>query len=142
MKHLLTTPVLVATLSISSLVCASEINMRPGKWEITGKTEMTGMPMQMQIPETTFSSCIKEEDLDQPFFGEKEQNCKFSETGKSGNSRAWRLECIEDGGKMTGTGEFTFNKDTYSGVMKMNMQRDGQSMNMTVRYTGKRIGDC
>jgi len=40
---------------------------------------------------------------------------------------------------MTGTGEFVYNTDTYTGVMKMQVADQGT---MTMKYTGKRLGDC
>jgi hypothetical protein len=39
---------------------------------------------------------------------------------------------------MSGTGEITSGENTYDGVMKM--ERQGQAM--TMKYTGKRLGDC
>jgi hypothetical protein len=39
---------------------------------------------------------------------------------------------------MTGTGELLYSGDTYTGTMKMTMQ--GQEM--TMKYSGKRLGDC
>ena len=43
---------------------------------------------------------------------------------------------------MTGTGEMTYNDNAYNGVMTMNMERGGQPMKMTMKMTGKRLGDC
>jgi hypothetical protein len=39
---------------------------------------------------------------------------------------------------MSGSGEIVYAADTYTGVMKMD--RGGQMM--TMKYTGKRLGDC
>ncbi len=43
---------------------------------------------------------------------------------------------------MTGTGEFVYATDTYTGTMKMDMARGGQPMAVTMKYNGKRLGDC
>jgi hypothetical protein len=42
----------------------------------------------------------------------------------------------------TGTGEFVYSGDTYNGTMKMTTGRGGQPMTMTMKYSGKRLGDC
>jgi hypothetical protein len=39
---------------------------------------------------------------------------------------------------MTGTGEFVYAGDTYTGAVKMDTGRGA----MTMKYTGKRLGDC
>ena len=39
---------------------------------------------------------------------------------------------------MTGTGEFVYAGDTYTGTIKMDTGRGA----MTMKYTGKRLGDC
>jgi len=43
---------------------------------------------------------------------------------------------------MTGTGEIVYSGDTYLGTMKMTTGRGGQPMAMTMKYSGKRLGDC
>jgi hypothetical protein len=42
----------------------------------------------------------------------------------------------------SGTGEFVYTDDAYTGQMVMNVERGGQPMAMTMKYTGKRLGDC
>jgi hypothetical protein len=39
---------------------------------------------------------------------------------------------------MTGSGELRFTGDTYEGVMQMVMDQQ----QMTMKYSGKRLGDC
>ena len=46
------------------------------------------------------------------------------------------MTCPKD--QMTGSGEFLYAGDTYTGTMKMHAR--GQEM--TMKYTGKRLGDC
>ena len=41
----------------------------------------------------------------------------------------------------TGTGEFVYAGDTYTGTMKMTTGRGGEPMTMTMKYAGKRLGD-
>jgi hypothetical protein len=40
------------------------------------------------------------------------------------------------------TGEFVYGVGTYEGVMKMEMNRGGQTMAMNMKHTAKRLGDC
>jgi hypothetical protein len=40
---------------------------------------------------------------------------------------------------MTGTGEFVYTNDTYTGTMTMNMSGRGT---MTMKYSATRTGDC
>jgi hypothetical protein len=39
---------------------------------------------------------------------------------------------------MTGKGEIVYAENAYTGTMTMDMQGRG----MTMKYTGKRLGDC
>ena len=45
-------------------------------------------------------------------------------------------------GATTTTLPGTFTGDTYTGTMKMDMARGGQPMAVTMKYNGKRLGDC
>jgi len=62
---------------------------------------------------------------------------KVSDDKVTGNKVTWSMKC-EGPEAMSGTGEITYGENTYDGVMKM--ERQGQTM--TMKYTGKRLGDC
>ena len=68
-------------------------------------------------------------------------NCKSSDYKSEGNKVTWSMRC-EGENPMTGTGEFVYSGDTYTGTMKMTSGRGGQPMTMTMTYSGKRLGDC
>ena len=55
----------------------------------------------------------------------------------SGNTVTWRMACSTPQ-PMTSNGEMTFIDDSYAGTMKMNMPQGDMSM----KLTGKRVGDC
>jgi len=55
----------------------------------------------------------------------------------TGNTATWSLACTSPD-KVTGTGEMTFGDDSYTNTMKM-VTAQGE---MTMKTTGKRIGDC
>ena len=64
-------------------------------------------------------------------------DCKVSDYKMDGNKVTWSMKC--DGKEqMSGVFEFVYSGDTYTGTMKMD--RGGQAM--TMKYTGKRLGDC
>ena len=77
----------------------------------------------------------------QPGRGGVPNDCKMSDYNVAGNKVTWSMAC---GGAtpMTGTGEFVYSGDTYNGTMKMNMEQGGKPRTMTMKYTGKRLGDC
>jgi hypothetical protein len=111
--------------------------MREGKWEITTKIEIPGMPTNM--PPMKNTQCLTKKDF-VPENSQPGQECKFSETKVSGNTVTWKMECNGKGGEMKGTGEITYSGDSFKGTMKMKMPQ--QDMEMTSHMEGRRIGDC
>ena len=127
----------VVGLSVSALAQAPR---RDGRWEVKIEMEMPGMPMKM--PAMTTTQCITKEQAEDPQRSVPQgrgvpNNCKVSDYKVTGNKVTWSMKC-EGPDAMSGTGELTYGENTYDGVMKM--QREGQTM--TMKYTGKRLGDC
>jgi len=128
---------MVVGLSVSALAQAPR---RDGRWEVKTEMEMPGMPMKM--PAMTTTQCITREQADDPQRSVPQgrgapNNCKVSDYKVTGNKVTWSMKC-EGPEAMSGTGEITYGENTYDGVMKM--VREGQTM--TMKYTGKRLGDC
>ena len=124
-------------LSVSALAQAPR---RDGRWEVKTEMEMPGMPMKM--PAMTTTQCITKEQAEDPQRSVPQgrgapNNCKVSDYKVTGNKVTWSMKC-EGPDAMSGTGEITYGENTYDGVMKM--VREGQTM--TMKYTGKRLGDC
>jgi hypothetical protein len=113
----------------------AEPNMNPGKWEITTKTEMAGMPAQS----ITHVQCIDKSDL-VPMSEDAGQQCKVTDIKTSGDTVSWKITCGGQGGGMTGTGTITYSGDSMSGSMTMTIS--GTDMTVKNVITGKRIGDC
>lgn len=115
---------------------------RDGLWEVKMEMEMPGMPMAM--PPMTSQQCIKPADAHDPQKSMPPQgrgapnNCKVSDYKETGNKVTWTMRC-EGGQPMTGTGEFEYGHDAYMGTIKMEMAGRG---GMSMKYTGKRLGDC
>ena len=115
---------------------------RDGRWEVKMDMEMPGMPMK--IPTVTSTQCITPEEANDPQKsvpqgrgGRGNQDCKVSDFKQDGNKISWSMKCAGPP-PTTGTGEFLYAADTYTGTMKMDT--GGQAM--TMKYSGKRLGDC
>ncbi len=128
---------LVAILITSTTTFAQQ--MREGKWEITSKTEMIGMPMQ--IPAQTVAICVDAKNQGKPPIM-ADSSCKFSNQKSSGNTMSWKMECMGDT-KLSGEGSLTFTGDAYTGSASMRMDiGGGETMSMKNTYSGRRIGNC
>jgi hypothetical protein len=108
-------------------------------WEMTMKMEMAGMPMQM--PEQTQRVCqpkgAKTEDTIP-----RDSNCKVLDSKQSGNKTTFKIACEDGKNKYTGTGELERSGDTTKGVMRMVGTMDGEPMDMTQRFTSRKVGGC
>ena len=116
---------------------------RDGNWEVKMEMSMPGMPA---MPPITTTQCITKEDALDPQKavqgppggrGGGGGNCKVSDYKVDGNKVTYAMSC-EGAEKMSGTGEFTYAGDTYTGTMTVNAAGRG----MTMKYSGKRLGDC
>jgi Protein of unknown function (DUF3617) len=111
---------------------------RDGKWEVKMEMSMAGM----NLPAQTMTQCVTPQQAADPLRavpqgrgrGGPASDCKVSDYKFEGGKATWTMTCSE----MTGSGEFIYAGETYTGTMKMNMQ--GQEM--TMKYSGKRLGDC
>ena len=135
--------VAVATLAIAAFAQGVR---RDGQWEVKMEMEMAGMPAGM--PPFTTTQCITPEEAKDPEQlvpqtgrgrgrGRGNQDCKSTDQKIEGNKVTWSMKC-EGEQPMTGTGEFVYAGDTYTGTIKMDTGRGA----MTMKYTGKRLGDC
>jgi hypothetical protein len=113
--------------------------------------EMPGMPQGMSMPPFKSTQCITREEAGDPNKmipqrpagrgGANPNDCTVSDYKVDGNKVSWSMKC-EGAQPMSGTGEFVYGTDSYTGTMKMDMARGGQPMAVTMKYTGKRLGDC
>ena len=143
----------LATFSAAALTLVATVSAiaqgpgprRDGNWQVTMEMDMPGMPQKM--PPMTMTQCVTKADADDPMKlapqgrGAAPGNCKVSDYKTEGNKVTWSMHCEGDN-PMTGTGEFVYSGDTYTGTMKMTTGRGGQPRTMTMKYSGKRLGDC
>ena len=125
--------------SLSTLAFAAS-PAKPGKYEMTVQSEMTGMPMKM--PPHTFTYCLTKEDIENaeklaPEQQRKNSDCKRTDMKIDGNTVSWKISCEKS--KMTGDGKVTYSGDSIDGNMHMSMPNGGE---MNAKYTGKYLGAC
>jgi hypothetical protein len=125
---------------------------RDGNWQVTVEMSMANMPQGMTMPPMPpMTQCITKEEAADPTKAiparpqrggaAAQSDCKVSNYKVDGNKVSWDMTCT-GATPMTGTSEFIYAGDTYTGTMKMNVERGGAPMAMTMKYTGKRLGDC
>jgi len=109
---------------------------KAGKWQTTMQTEMANMPVK--IPAFTTEVCVTPEQAEKPEPPKSPRNsdCTFNDYKIEGNTVSWTMSCEKQ--KLTGEGKITYAADSYDGVMHAKMG----DMEVTTKYSGKRIGDC
>jgi hypothetical protein len=137
----------IALAMLATVAVIAQSGMRPGQWEITSQMAMPNMPAGFQMPVTKLTQCITPEQAKDPANAVPRQSgrgrggkddCKVSDYKTTGNTVTWSMACTSPD-KLTGTGEMTFTgDDSYTSTMKMVMAQG----EMTMKTTGKRLGDC
>jgi hypothetical protein len=115
---------------------------QPGQdelWEVTGKIEMAGMPIQM--PTHTQQVCKpkgagRDEDL-----VPTERDCRVTDVKRSGNRMTFTMVC-EGKNPLTGTGDVESDANGYRGATRMKGTMDGQPVDMTQTFSARRVGTC
>jgi len=105
-------------------------------WDMTMRMEIAGMPAQA----VNQSVCMKKGET-QPDKMSQDKNCKVTEQRKVGNTFNWKIVCTGRDA-MTGEGQMTRSGNTMNGRMRMQGKSGGESMDMTMVYTGKLAGGC
>jgi hypothetical protein len=136
------TRIAVVALGVFVAPLLAQSPMREGNWEVKMQMEMPGAPVKM--PEQTVMRCVTADDLKSP--GStlpnpsgrgNDSSCKVTDQKVEGNTVTWKMACSGQGA-MTGDGKMVFNGDSYTSTMNMTMPQGS----MTMKYTGKRVGDC
>ena len=134
--------VLVLVVAVAPLF-AAPATMQEGKWDITMKMEMTGMPFAM--PPMTVSHCYTKEDVQDskktiPSTSNKKDDCETKDVKVVGNKVTWKVQC-KDGSK--GSGEMEAQKTSYNGMMTMETpDKKGNTSKAVYHMSAKRVGDC
>jgi len=133
----------ICTLSVLGMLIAAlpawGLNLNPGKYEITTKVEMSGMPGG--TPPQTMTQCLNEQDP-VPDSSAGAQGCKITDMKTSGNTVTYTMECDQQGMQTKSTGEITYKGDSFEGTTETNMGPAAGNMTITTVVKGKRIGKC
>ena len=132
---------LVATVFAMSPVFAEGIPVEPGLWSVTTTVTMPMLP----APQTnTMEECFTEEmiDMDDMSTEDMDPDCAFNQARVDGNTMEWTIDCPVEGGTMQAEWSATSEGDSVEGSGTMTMNMAGQTMNMSMTWAGKRIGDC
>jgi hypothetical protein len=134
---------LVAALTIAvPLAFADAPKVKPGNYHMVITHEMVGMPVTP--PPTNLDKCVTPEDAGKP---EKlsQHSDKCSETGfkQVGSKLTFNVVCHDRGGTQTGTGEYIFGVDKWTGTITVEMQNQFTGpVKMISKVTSTRTGDC
>lgn len=138
-------PFLAFTLAAGWAVFASAALAQTAKkgeagelWEITVKMEMPGMPMAM--PVQTQRMCLSKQAGDEKFVPTRE-DCKVTDLRRSGSTQHFKMACTGRN-PMTGEGDVTLAGAGYSGKTRISGKMEGQNVEMTQTFSGKKVGDC
>jgi hypothetical protein len=131
--------VAICGMSLLGTSAFAEVNMHEGLWEITTKTEMPGMPIQM--PARKHRQCLTKNKME-PKTQDQEAGCKLTDRKISGNTLTWVIKCSGENA-MQAVGKITYYGDSFKGTITMKAS-DGEEgeMNIVNRLSGIRIGEC
>lgn len=116
--------------------------MKEGLWQITTKTEMKGMSMQM--PATTMKQCMTKKDMTpksekQP----KGQECITKDQKVSGDTVTYTMECKSADSTTVQNGKMTYKGDSFDGTTDTTIKTKGQpDMKIASTMSGKYLGPC
>ncbi|MDF1593416.1 MAG: DUF3617 family protein [Desulfobacterales bacterium] len=115
------------------------LDFKPGKYEITVKMEMPGIPGGM--PPQTMVQCLNEKNP-VPDSSPDAQGCKMANMRTKGNTVTYTVNCPQQGMDAKMTGEMTYKGDSFEGTTKMSMGPEAGSMTVITVVKGRRIGKC
>jgi len=120
---------------------AEGIPVEPGMWEMTSTVTM---PMLPQPRVTTTTECMTESEVSMDDMGgeDMDPDCQFEMAQVDGNTMKWSFDCPVEGGTSHGEWEAISTGDSVTGKGVVTMSFQGQTMEMSMVWEGKRIGDC
>ena len=133
-----TFPGLILALLITALPAWS-LDMNPGKYEITARVEMPGMPQAM--PPQTVTQCLDKQNP-VPNANPDSHGCTITDMETKGNTITYTMTCNQQGMAIKSTGRMTFNSDNFEGSARTVMGPQAGGMTMTTKLKGRRIGKC
>jgi uncharacterized protein DUF3617 len=125
-------------LALAALASQAQ-QMEPGEWEFTNTMRS---PMLPQPQTMTMKRCISSKEASDPtgWQPRPESGCKVTPKDRSGDSFSWDISCPKSG--MNGSGTARLGGGTLEGETKMTMSGQGQTLEMTTKTKGRRVGPC
>ena len=137
-KHIIALSLIAA---VSAPVMADGLPVEPGLWSITTTTQVPMLPSPQTM---TVEECFEDEimDMDQMADEDLDVDCTYEMGSLDGDTMAWTIDCPVEGGTMHAAWQATSQGDSVDGAGTIDMNMQGMTMQMTVSWEGKRIGDC
>lgn len=108
-------------------------------YSVTSKVEIVGLPFQM--PAQTAEVCGPKDTTSERMVPHDE-NCRVEDFRVVGDTASFRMVCTGPNA-MTATGEFQrLANDGYRGRMQAKIDMNGQSMDMTMTFEGRKLREC
>lgn len=106
-------------------------------WEMTHEMSMPGLPAGMTMPQQPPQRVCRARNADKPPVADNDR-CEMTDVKRSANAFSWKMAC-KGNPPSTGSGEIVYQgRDSYTGTMQMTVGDKA----MTMKLTGKRVGDC
>ncbi len=120
---------------------ADGIPVEPGMWEMTSTMNM---PMLPQPRVTTVTECMEKSEIsmDEVRTEDMDPDCSFVMEQLDGDTMKWTVDCPVEGGTSHGEWTATSGGDTVTGDGVITVSFQGQTMEMTMNWSGQRIGPC
>ncbi len=134
---------LVAALGLAAPLYADGHKVTPGNYHMVIRHEMVGLPYTP--PPTALDKCVTPEDASNPQkLAHHNDKCEQKEFKQSGNKLTFSVVCHDRGGTQTGTGEYVFGVDKWSGTVTVDAKdpRTGMDIRMINHIESTRTGDC
>jgi len=132
---------LLTSLLTAPVAMAEGIPVEPGLWEMT--STMT-MPMLPEPRVTTATECMEKSEISMDDMGGEgmDPNCSFDLAQVDDKTMKWSFDCPVEGGTSHGEWEAVSEGRSVTGKGLVTMSFQGQTMEMTMDWAGRRIGDC
>jgi hypothetical protein len=123
-------------------ITGASAEMKEGLWQITTKSEMKGM--SMQIPATTMKQCMTKKDMTpKPEKQPNGQECVTKDQKVSGDTVTYAMECKSANSTTVQNGKMTYKGESFDGATDTTIKTKGQpEMRMTSTMSGKYLGPC
>ena len=128
-------------LLVSPPTWAEGLPVEPGMWEMVSTVHM---PMMPEPRTETTTECVEKSEISMEDMGTEDMDpgCTFEQQLLEANTMKWSFDCPVEGGTSHGEWEATSSGDTVIGEGVITVSFQGQSMEMTMNWEGKRVGDC